>query len=377
MNIRYLAALVTAATLGLAAIPAYAQFVNGSFETSNGTNTTGGYFGWTLQESPRPPAAGYDYGTLGIAPDAQAVRSGTFVYDYFYNVNVAQTTERTVTYTATDGTHVALALQNGSMTQRMYQDVPLSTRATTISWDMAYFNDNSGISIAGRQELTVTLRDPATDSVLAVLFSTATPGEAQLISTMQNFNADVADYAGRTVRISVEVISGDSSLDAAFDNFRVGSACPPKGAVTARFHYSANGSPGKWSGTKSTNCSDGSVVIGPQPTEGDLKLSPGTAIKTGYIVSLPKNKKPFTVNVTNATVVFVLSCVGGAAPTQPTLTILMNPAQYPVTGAEWVPTGDQKSALGYQGSGTIPDACNGGVVSLKKGGTFFANIGLN
>jgi len=111
--------------------------------------------------------------------------------------------------------------------------------------------------------------------------------------------------------------------------------------------------------------------------EGDLKLSPGSTVTTGYSVSLPGNNKPFAAGVTNATVVFTLTCVSGAAPSQPTLTVQMDPAQYAVTGSEWVPTGDQKNPLSYQGTGTVPNVCNGGVVSLKKGGTFFATITLN
>ena len=40
------------------------------------------------------------------------------------------------------------------------------------------------------------------------------------------------------------------------------------------------------------------------------------------------------------------------------------------------PSGDQKSALTYQGSGVIPDACGGGQVRLDKGGTFSGTFQL-
>ena len=44
--------------------------------------------------------------------------------------------------------------------------------------------------------------------------------------------------------------------------------CPSSTKVNVRWHYSANGSSGSWSGTKSTNCQDGSVAIGPQAMGG-------------------------------------------------------------------------------------------------------------
>ena len=47
--------------------------------------------------------------------------------------------------------------------------------------------------------------------------------------------------------------------------------------VNFRFHYSASGSSGSWSGTTGTSCTNGttSVTIGPQDMEGDQKLAPG------------------------------------------------------------------------------------------------------
>ena len=147
--------------------------------------------------------------------------------------------------------------------------------------------------------------------------------------------------------------------------------------MNVRFHYRANGSSGSWSGTKSTSCTDGSVVIGPQAMAGDLKLSPGATLEAGYSFTLPGNKLPFTATVTNPSVVFQLRCVSGAAPLPSTLTVPMGTAAYPVVGSEWVPTGDQQSPLVYQGSGTVPDACSGGVVRFNQGGTFSAAIVLN
>ena len=138
-----------------------------------------------------------------------------------------------------------------------------------------------------------------------------------------------------------------------------GVACPPSGKVSARFHYRGSGSGGDWSSSKDTNCANGSVVVGPQ-AKGDLKLNPGTTLETGYSFSLPGNAQPFSATVSNASVVFQLTCVSGAAPSPSTLTVPIATASYPVAGHEWVPTGDKNSPLGYQGSGTVPNACSGG-----------------
>ena len=148
--------------------------------------------------------------------------------------------------------------------------------------------------------------------------------------------------------------------------------CP----LNVRWHYSANGSKGGWSKTKSASCQTGFVSIGPQAMEGDLKLNPGTPIKTGYDFSLPGNKVGRTAIVTDAKVVFQLRCVSGAPAAPSTLTVVLATQTYAVNGSQWTPSGDQKSSLTYQGSGVIPDACGGGQVRLDKGGTFSGTFQL-
>jgi hypothetical protein len=151
------------------------------------------------------------------------------------------------------------------------------------------------------------------------------------------------------------------------------TVCPQGQKLNFRWHYSANGSSGSWSGTQSTVCS-GSISEGPQAMEGDLKVAPGTTLIAGYDFTSPGNNTPFSVTVTNPQVVFTLRCVSGATPSQSTLTVSMPTTTYPVTGSEWVPSGDQHSPLVYQGSVTIPDVCSGGQVRLDKGGTFSAGV---
>jgi probable HAF family extracellular repeat protein len=170
--------------------------------------------------------------------------------------------------------------------------------------------------------------------------------------------------------IVVPAVSSSTTVNVA----TAGVPCPPSGKVNVRFHYSANGSSGSWSGTTSTSCKDGSVMIGPQAMEGDLKLIPGTTLKAGYDFALPGNKASFTGTVMNPSVVFTLQCVSGAAASPSTLTVAMATGSYPVTGSSWTPSGDQSSPLVYQGSTTVPSACNGGLVRFNQGGSFSAKI---
>jgi CSLREA domain-containing protein len=163
----------------------------------------------------------------------------------------------------------------------------------------------------------------------------------------------------------------------AFEHLPPGLPCPSGAKVNVRWHYSANGSSGGWSGTKSTSCADGSVAIGPQAMEGDLKVVPGTMLKVGYDFTLPGNTSHFSALVSNAKVVFQARCVSGAAPSLSSFTVTMPNATYSVTNQSWYPSGDQRSSLTFEGSLPVPDLCGGGQVRLDKGGTFSAVVLLN
>ncbi len=163
----------------------------------------------------------------------------------------------------------------------------------------------------------------------------------------------------------------------AFEKLPPGLPCPFGAKVNVRWHYSANGSSGSWSGTKSTSCVDGSVAIGPQAMEGDLKVAPGATLKAGYDFTLPGNKSHFSALVSNAKVVFQARCVSGAAPAQSSFTVTMPNTAYPVTDQSWYPSGDQRSSLVFEGSLPVPDLCAGGQVRLDKGGVFSALVLLN
>ena len=44
------------------------------------------------------------------------------------------------------------------------------------------------------------------------------------------------------------------------------------------------------------------------------------------------------------------------------------------SSSAWLPSGDQSNTVTYQGSRTVPDVCNGGLVRLQQGGTFTTGI---
>ena len=150
--------------------------------------------------------------------------------------------------------------------------------------------------------------------------------------------------------------------------------CPAGTKASFRWHYTANGSPGGWSGTATSAC-PGNVTMGPQAM-GNLQVTPGTTLQAGYDLTLPGNNKSLTMTVSAAQVTFAVSCVSKAAPSALTLTVPVQRQTYQITGAQWYPSGDQSSPLVYQGSIPVPALCGpGGTISLAKGGTFTAIIG--
>jgi hypothetical protein len=151
-------------------------------------------------------------------------------------------------------------------------------------------------------------------------------------------------------------------------------ANPPK--VNVRWHYSANGSPGKWSVTGEAKCGQ-TITLGPQAMEGNLKVNPGAKLKAGYDFTLPRNKSTFTVSFTEGKVVFAARCVSGKAPSESTFTVPLADQSYLVTNANWYPSGEQKSPLTYQGEIAVPNLCAGGQLKLDKGGTFSAFMTMN
>ena len=150
--------------------------------------------------------------------------------------------------------------------------------------------------------------------------------------------------------------------------------CPPGTKASVRWHYTANGSPGGWSGTAARAC-PGNLTMGPQAM-GNLQVTPGTTLQAGYDLSVPGNKNSLTMTVSAASVTFAVSCVSKAAPVAAALTVPLQTGTYQITSDQWFPSGDQTSPLVYQGSVSVPALCGpGGSISLAMGGTFTATLG--
>jgi hypothetical protein len=147
--------------------------------------------------------------------------------------------------------------------------------------------------------------------------------------------------------------------------------CPNGTRPHFRWQYSASGSAGSWSGTQPTSC-PGSVSMGPQAMEGDLRVAPGATLIVGYDFTMPGNKANLTLTVTSPRVVFAVHCVSGAAPTATTFTVALPTQSYSVVAGQ--ASGNPHNALAYQGSSTVPDLCGGGNLRLDQGGTFTATL---
>ncbi|HYU68678.1 MAG TPA: hypothetical protein VEL09_05045 [Burkholderiales bacterium] len=207
--------LLVAAIMLLAAMPARAQIVNGSFEDDPA------YVGWTLEESPAgDPCAG----TWGIAASGFTLLPGGVAFDFHDMVSCPQSSfglsPTGITFTATDGLKLAFQLQNGPQFHRMFQDIAVGP-ASTLQWDMQYRN-HAGVFHPVNQYLAVRIRD-LSDAILQTLFIT-NPGDPQSIP-MTHFSADLAAFAGSTVRLSIDMQTDLLFLDAQFDNFMLAGNC--------------------------------------------------------------------------------------------------------------------------------------------------------
>jgi len=150
-------------------------------------------------------------------------------------------------------------------------------------------------------------------------------------------------------------------------------ASPPK--VNVRWHYSALGTSGSWSGTATAPCGQ-TTTWQQQAMEGNLQVNPGTTIMAGFDFTMPGNNSLWNLSFTSTKVVFAVDCGSGATPSQPTFTITVPDQSFAVSDSNWYPSGDQHSTLVYQGSITAPNLCAGGALRLDKGGIFSTSLGI-
>ncbi len=120
--------------------------------------------------------------------------------------------------------------------------------------------------------------------------------------------------------------------------------------------------------------STSSVVLSlpTQAMEGSLKLAPGALLRAGYSFTMPGAHASATLSMANAAVTFAAECATGSGGGTITVPLAAGPYTDPAGAKAWFPSGDQKNTASYQGALTLPDLCQGGLMSLAKGGTFTA-----
>jgi streptogramin lyase len=141
-----------------------------------------------------------------------------------------------------------------------------------------------------------------------------------------------------------------------------------------RWHLLASGDAGHWSPPRQTDCKTSLVDSPPQPIPGDPTVAPGTTIGVGYDFRLPTNKATVHVDVGDPSVTLTLECVSGGTKVDDT--VPLPPQTYTVPGHDWEPGSKETDPLTFQGSLTIPDVCNGGMIRLHDGGSFAANVDI-
>ena len=225
------------------------------------------------------------------------------------------------------------------------------------------------------------LGNPAGSTYTEVLEYTPTTNSWATLGTVPggDFNAKaILAGNGNIYAIGGAVVNPDGSVTYVGTNEESSfvSACPSGTSVHIRWHYSASGSSGGWSGTTPFTCPAG-VSMGPQAMGGNLKVAPGSTLQAGYDFTIPGDNNSVYVTFTSPEVTFTeVTCANGATPTSSTIAVPMPDESYNSTsGGAWYPSGDQSSSLVYQGSITVPDLCNGGDVDLAHGGIFTASIG--
>ena len=116
------------------------------------------------------------------------------------------------------------------------------------------------------------------------------------------------------------------------------------------------------------------MSIGPQAMEGNVNVKPGDFIAAGYFLDVPGSHLAVTVQLANAQVAFVVSCVTGSGGGSIIIPLAPGPYNIPQNSDAVFPTNDQSSPASYQGSILAPDLCSGGAMSLRAGGTFSADL---
>lgn len=188
--------------------PPVDPFVNGSFEQH--------YTGWTLNEDSGIPLNGF----WGISQMTTFAPNAT-VHDYNDSVDGVPSCFSSImsVVKVADGMLAAFNAQSGIERHRIWQDIALPASAKMLTFNLAY--TTSVAFNATTQFLAIEVRDPTSDSVLGKLFYTDPTTSPPLTLQLTEKSASLQPYAGRTVRITVDVMAGNDCLFAVVDNFRV------------------------------------------------------------------------------------------------------------------------------------------------------------
>ena len=214
------------ALIALAACSSPSDEPTGTIEqavtVSNGSFETGDYTGWTVQHQ----TAG-TCGTWAIATDGQTYTTGQQLIDSGGNGTIFENSpgldsppSSITTYHATDGTHLAIGLQNCAEDHRLFQTVTVPSCQAVVRWDMNY-NNHAGSFDATNQFIALNIRNASTDVVLATPYKTTQGVDPTTLQVMTSFLADISSFAGQTVRLDFEQQVELNFFDSAFDNIRV------------------------------------------------------------------------------------------------------------------------------------------------------------
>jgi len=113
----------------------------------------------------------------------------------------------------------------------------------------------------------------------------------------------------------------------------------------------------------------GTVSLGPQAMQGDLKINPGDVLRAGFDFTMPGSHPATTAVFTSGYVALLVTCPNGSSPPL-TIPIHDQTVVDPQDSTAWYPSGDQSSPLVYQGTLIAPDLCAGAVMDDARGALF-------
>lgn len=113
----------------------------------------------------------------------------------------------------------------------------------------------------------------------------------------------------------------------------------------------------------------GTVAIGPQAMEGNLRIHPGDLLLAGFDFTMPGSHASATVFLSSGYVSLLVNCADGSSRA---LAIPLHDQTIadPAGSTSWYPSGDQSNSVTYQGDLTAPDLCAGGVMDDARGARF-------